>query len=51
MTATPGVLTAVADKLEDQWDRLVPSEIAGDRVVGKSKLKRCPSIVHGCAQF
>jgi hypothetical protein len=33
----PGVLTAVADQLEDQWDRLIPSEIAGDRVMGKSE--------------
>ena len=31
-----GVLTAVVDQLEDQWDRLIPSEIAGDRVMGKS---------------
>jgi len=33
----PGVLTAVADQLEDQRDRLIPSEIAGDRVMGKSE--------------
>jgi len=25
------------DQLEDQWDRLIPSEIAGDRVMGKSE--------------
>ena len=33
----PGVLTGVADQQEDQWSRLIPSEIAGDRVMGKSE--------------
>ena len=32
-----GILTAVADQLEDQWDRLIPSDIAGNRVMGKSE--------------
>ena len=31
------VLAAVADQLEDQRDRLIPSEIAGDRIMGKSE--------------
>jgi hypothetical protein len=33
----PGVLTTVADQLKDQWDRLILSEIAGDRVMGKNE--------------
>lgn len=35
MMATP--ITAVANQLEDQWDRIIPSEIASDRGDGKEQ--------------
>jgi hypothetical protein len=46
----PGVLTAVADQLEDQWDRFIPSEIAGDRVTYMQE-RGFSQAVHGCVNL